>query len=204
MVINLNINPRLPPPPPASPDSIPREPVAGGLWWHRRPGSLLHGPPVFPGQGPLRCPRLRSLPHSFHSWPILQTRSVHTDASYLVVFSSSHCSCETEKWRGWWNHCRGYRVCSHSGQEIGSRCGDKRLFPGGDKWLFFPSVLQLKLFMLIPAFVKVTCDPRMMHHKLYFLFSFFLCSRSESGWSGRSAEEVCWRSELKQFLFSFA
>lgn len=24
-------------------------------------------------------------------------------------------------------------VCSHSGQEIGSRRGDKRLFPGGDK-----------------------------------------------------------------------
>lgn len=27
--------------------------------------------------------------------------------------------------------------------------------------------------MLIPTFVKVTCDPCMMHHKLYFLFSFF-------------------------------
>lgn len=38
---------------------------------------------------------------------------------------------------------------------------------------FFSSVLQLKLFMLIPMFVKVTCDPCMMHHKLYFLFSFF-------------------------------
>lgn len=35
--------------------------------------------------------------------------------------------------------------------------------------------------MLIPAFVKVTCDPCMMHHKLYFLFFFVLdLSRDEA------------------------
>lgn len=45
---------------------------------------------------------------------------------------------------------------------------------------FFPSVLQLKLFMLIPAFVKVTCDPCIMHHKLYFLFFVLDLSRDEA------------------------
>lgn len=34
--------------------------------------------------------------------------------------------------------------------------------------------------MLIPAFVKVTCDPCMIYHKLYFLFFVLDLSRDEA------------------------
>lgn len=56
------------------PDSVPRQPAAGGLRRHRRAGALLHGLPGCSGQSPLRRPRLRSLPHSVHPGPALQSR----------------------------------------------------------------------------------------------------------------------------------
>lgn len=72
---DLNVNPPVFVSSSSPSDSLSREPAAGGLRRRRRPQPLLHGLPVFPGQDALRRPRLRSLPHSLHPWPALQTRS---------------------------------------------------------------------------------------------------------------------------------
>lgn len=72
---DLNVNPPVCVSSSSPSDSLSREPAAGGLRRRRRPQPLLHGLPVFSGQDALRRPRLRSLPHSLHPWPALQTRS---------------------------------------------------------------------------------------------------------------------------------